>query len=230
MTVSRRAAPSAPGSQLRSVSLREQAREAVRTRILLGQIEPGQVESVINVAAALGVSITPVREAIMDLANLGMVEVIRNRGFRVPVLSDHDLDEIFRLRTMVEVPAMAEVAQVVDKASLPRFRQLAEQITDAARDGDLSAFLELDRQFHLGLLELLGNHRLVALVGQLRDQARMQGLQRLADRGELTHSGEEHIAIVDAIESGDAELTAELVRKHLTHSRGIWAGRTEGAG
>jgi DNA-binding FadR family transcriptional regulator len=64
----------------------------------------------------------------------------------------------------------------------------------------------------------------------LRDQARMQGLQRLADRGELTHSGEEHIAIVDAIESGDAELTAELVRKHLTHSRGIWAGRTEGAG
>ncbi len=230
MTVSRRAAPSSPSPQLRSVSLREQAREAVRTRILLGQIEPGQVESVINVAAALGVSITPVREAIMDLANLGMVEVIRNRGFRVPVLSDHDLDEIFRLRTMVEVPAMAEVAQVVDKASLPRFRQLAEQITDAARDGDLSAFLELDRQFHLGLLELLGNHRLVALVGQLRDQARMQGLQRLADRGELTHSGEEHIAIVDAIESGDAELTAELVRKHLTHSRGIWAGRTEGAG
>lgn len=228
MTVSRRVAATAPSSQLRSVSLREQAREAVRTQILLGQIEPGQVESVINVAAALGVSITPVREAIMDLANVGMVEVIRNRGFRVPVLSDHDLDEIFRLRTMVEVPAMAEVAQVVDGAPLPRFRQLAEQITDAARDGDLTAFLELDRQFHLGLLELLGNRRLVALVGQLRDQARMQGLQKLADQGELTHSGEEHIAIVDAVESANAELTAELVRKHLTHSRGIWAGRTEG--
>jgi len=228
MTASRRAAPSAPTSQLRSVSLREQAREAVRTRILLGQIEPGQVESVINVAAALGVSITPVREAIMDLANLGMVEVIRNRGFRVPVLTDHDLDEIFRIRTMVEVPAMAEVAQVVAGAPLPRFRQLAEQITEAARDGNLTAFLELDRQFHLGLLDLLGNRRLVALVGQLRDQARMQGLQKLADRGELTHSGEEHVAIVDAIESGNAELTAELTRKHLAHSRGIWAGRTEG--
>jgi DNA-binding GntR family transcriptional regulator len=228
MTDSRRAAVTAPGSPLRSVSLREQAREAVRTQILLGQIEPGQVESVINVAAALGVSITPVREAIMDLANLGMVEVIRNRGFRVPVLSDHDLDEIFRLRTMIEVPAMAEVADVVGGASLPRFRQLAQRITDAARDGDLIAFLELDRQFHLGLLELLGNHRLVALVGQLRDQARMQGLQRLADQGQLTHSGEEHIAIMDAVESGNAELTAQLVRKHLTHSRGIWAGRAEG--
>ncbi len=227
MTTSRPAAASARTPQLKSVSLREQAREAVRTQIVLGQIEPGQVESVINVAATLGVSVTPVREAIMDLANLGMVEIIRNRGFRVPVLTDHDLDEIFRIRTMLEAPAMAEVVQTLDGAPVPQFRQLAEHITDAAREGDLTSFLDLDRQFHLGLLELLGNRRLVAMVGQLRDQARMQGLQKLADQGELTQSGEEHLAIVDAITSGDGELTAELMRKHLTHSRGIWAGRAE---
>ncbi|WP_216589133.1 GntR family transcriptional regulator [Streptomyces brasiliscabiei] len=225
MTPSR---PAAAVAQLKSVSLREQAREALRTQIVLGEIEPGQVESVINVAAALGVSVTPVREAVMDLANLGIVEVIRNRGFRVPVLTDHDLDEIFRLRTMLEAPAMAEVTEFLEGRPIPRFRQLAQQITDAARDGDLTSFLDLDRQFHLGLLELLGNRRLVTVVGQLRDQARMQGLQKLADQGELTRSGEEHIDIVDAIESGERELAAELMRKHLAHSRGIWAGRTEG--
>ncbi|MEU6251065.1 FCD domain-containing protein [Streptomyces sp. NPDC047043] len=54
---------------------------------------------------------------------------------------------------------------------------MAEQITDAAREGDLTSFLDLDRQFHLGLLELRGNRRLVAMVGQLRDQARMQGFK-----------------------------------------------------
>lgn len=194
---------------------------------MLGEIQPGQVESVINVAAQLGVSVTPVREAVMDLANLGIVEIIRNRGFRVPVLTDHDLDEIFRLRTMLEAPAMSEVAVLLDGRPIPQFRQLAEQITDAAREGDLTAFLDYDRQFHLGLLELLGNRRLVAMVGQLRDQARMQGLQKLADQGELTRSGEEHLDIVDAIESGDAELAAELMRGHLAHSRGIWAGLAE---
>ncbi|MGV4982827.1 GntR family transcriptional regulator [Streptomyces sp. NPDC001709] len=224
MTPSRPAAAVPP---LKSVSLREQAREALRTRIVLGEIEPGQVESVINVAAALGVSVTPVREAVMDLANLGIVEVIRNRGFRVPILTDHDLDEIFRLRTMLEAPAMSEVTELLAGQAIPRFRQLAEQITDAAREGDLTSFLDLDRQFHLGLLELLGNRRLVAMVNQLRDQARMQGLQRLADQGELTRSGEEHIEIVDAVESGDAELAADLMRRHLAHSRGIWAGRAE---
>ncbi|MEU8975800.1 GntR family transcriptional regulator [Streptomyces monashensis] len=217
--------PAAAVAQLKSVSLREQAREALRTRIVLGEIEPGQVESVINVAAALGVSVTPVREAVMDLANLGIVEVIRNRGFRVPVLTDHDLDEIFRLRTMLEAPAMSEVTELLDGQAVPQFRQLAEQITEAAREGDLTSFLDLDRQFHLGLLELLGNRRLVAMVGQLRDQARMQGLQKLADQGELARSGEEHIEIVDAVESGNAELAADLMRGHLAHSRGIWAGR-----
>jgi DNA-binding GntR family transcriptional regulator len=207
--------------------LREQAREAVRARIVLGQIEPGQVVSVVNVAADLGVSVTPVREAVMDLAHLGMVEIIRNRGFRVPVLTDHDLDEIFKLRTMLEVPAMSEVARVLGAEDVAMFRQLAKQITDAAREGDLASFLDLDRQFHLGLLEVLGNRRLVEIVGQLRDQARMQGLQKLADHGELNQSCREHIDIIDAIESGDGERAADLMRKHLAHSRGIWAGLTE---
>jgi DNA-binding GntR family transcriptional regulator len=222
-----RVRPAAGVPQLKAVSLREQAREALRTRIVLGEIEPGRVESVINVAAALGVSVTPVREAVMDLANLGIVEVIRNRGFRVPVLSDHDLDEILRLRTMLEVPAMSELTELLEGGDIPLFRQLAGQITEAARVRDLTSYLDLDRQFHLGLLELLGNGRLVAIVGQLRDQARLQGLQKLADQGQLTRSGEEHVEIVGAIVSGDAERAAELMRRHLAHSRGIWAGRAE---
>ncbi|MGW7412105.1 GntR family transcriptional regulator [Streptomyces sp. NPDC054863] len=227
MTASRPAA--GPSTRLKSVSLREQAREELRTRIVLGQIEPGEVRSVISVAEELGVSITPVREAVMDLANQGMVEVIRNRGFRVPVLSEHDLDEIFRIRTLLEAPAMADVVRILDGAPVAEFRRLAEEITDAARKGDLATFLDKDRQFHLGLLELLGNGRLVAMVAQLRDQARMRGLRKLAAQGELTQSGEEHITLVDAIEAGEAERAVELMRGHLAHSRGAWAGRSESA-
>jgi DNA-binding GntR family transcriptional regulator len=215
--------------RLRSVSLREQAREAVRTRIVLGQITPGEVRSVASVATELGVSITPVREAIMDLANLGMVEIIRNRGFRVPVLTEHDLGEIYALRTMLEVPAMGQIPRKLDGRPIPEFRELAEQITDAARHGDLVTFVELDREFHLGLLGLLDNGRLVTTVAQLRDQVRMQGRRKPADKGELTHSGEEHIAIVAAIEANDPELAARLMERHLRHSQGIWAGRPEDA-
>ena len=208
---------------LRAVSLREQARNAIRTSIVMGDIAPGHVESVVKIAAELGVSITPVREAVMDLANLGIVEVIRNKGFRVPVLTDQDLDEIFKIRTMLEVPAMQEVADLFGDRDPKPYRDLAQNIISAAQDGDVRAFLENDRLFHKSLLELLGNRRLVDTIEQLRDQARMQGLQKLADHGDLTESAAEHVDIIDAISTGRGELAAQLMARHLAHSRGIWA-------
>lgn len=212
---------------LRAISLREQARNAIRTSIVMGQIQPGNVESVVKVAAELGVSITPVREAVMDLANLGIVEVIRNKGFRVPVLTEQDLDEIFKLRTMLEVPAMREVAENFHGTDPEPFKTLAADIILAAREGDVRRFLDSDRKFHKALLETLGNHRLVQTVEQLRDQARMQGLQKMADHGDLTESAEEHLEILAAIAAGDGDLSAELMTRHLAHSRGIWADRPE---
>jgi len=214
-------------THLRAVSLREQAREAVRAQIMSGELAPGEVQSIQSVAGVLGVSITPVREAVMDLAHLGMVEIIRNRGFRVPVMTDHDLDEIFKLRTMLEAPAMAELTELVAGEPLSEFRHIAELCADGARDGDIHTFLSKDRELHLGLLEKLGNRRLVTMVGHLRDQARMVGLRKLADQGDLVESAEEHFALLDAIETGKADLAAMLMRKHLAHSRGIWAGRNE---
>ena len=216
-----------PVTQLKAVSLREQAREAIRTQIVVGELAPGEVQSIQSIAGALGVSITPVREAIMDLAHLGMVEVIRNRGFRVPILTDHDLDEIFKVRTMLEAPAMAELTELVAGARLPDSEQLARQCAEAAAAGDLHVFLDTDRQFHLGLLGKLDNRRLVTMVAHLRDQARMLGLHILADQGGLVASAQEHFALLDAIETGKADLAALLMRKHLAHSRGIWAGRNE---
>ena len=212
---------------LRAVSLREQARNAIRTSIIMGDIEPGQVESVVKVAAELGVSITPVREAVMDLANLGIVEVIRNKGFRVPQLTDQDLDEIVEIRTMLEVPAMREAAEKFGDRDPGPFRTLAEDIVLAAEAGDVRSFLDSDRLFHKALLQTLGNRRLVNTVEQLRDQARMQGLQKLTDHGDLTESAVEHLEILEAIISHNGELAAELMKKHLTHSRGIWADRPE---
>lgn len=215
---------------LRAVSLREQARNAIRTSIVMGEIAPGKVESVVKVAAELGVSITPVREAVMDLANLGIVEVIRNKGFRVPQLTDQDLDEIFKIRTMLEVPAMREVAEKFGDREPEPFRLLAEGIISAAKSGDVRAFLESDRLFHKALLETLGNRRLVNTVEQLRDQARMQGLQKLADHGDLTESAVEHLEILEAITAHDGKCAAALMTKHLAHSRGIWADRPEPSG
>jgi DNA-binding GntR family transcriptional regulator len=212
-----------------SSSLREQAGDVLRASIVAGELASGALYSATVLAERLGVSATPVREAMLDLANAGLVEPVRNRGYRILAPEERDLDEISELRLMLEAPATRKVATVASDAQLAALDRLVEAIEETAEAGDLSGFLRADRQFHVGLLELAGNHRLVRLVEQLRDQTRLVGLKQLAEAGKLTASAAEHRRILEAVQARDADRAEQLMRAHLEHTRGIWAGRSEHA-
>jgi DNA-binding GntR family transcriptional regulator len=219
-----------PPAQLLEIdrsSLRDRARNAIRGSIISGELEEGVIYPVTYFADRLGVSTTPIREALFDLAGEGLIELARNRGFQIPYLSEQDLDELFQLRLMVELEATVLVAKgrlLRDRAALS---EMVDQIVDHARAGAVVEFLHADRTFHLQILASLGNVRLVDFVGLLRDQARLQGLRHLAETGRLLDSGEEHRAILDSVASGNGAATARLMRLHLSHTRGLWAGRQE---
>jgi DNA-binding GntR family transcriptional regulator len=205
------------------VSLREQVANALRAAMISGQLEPGVVYSAPALAATFGVSATPVREAMLDLAKEGLVEAVRNKGFRVTELSDRDLDELTELRMLIEVPTTARLAGRLDAAALAELRSLAEAIEAAAGAGDLIEYLEADREFHLTLLGHSGNRHLVELVASLRSRARLYGLGPLADTGLLVDSAREHAALVELLERGDAAAAESLVHQHIQHVRGLWA-------
>jgi DNA-binding GntR family transcriptional regulator len=212
---------------LRTNSLREQAAEAIRASIVGGELLPGEIYSAIALAERLGVSATPVREAMLDLASAGLVEPVRNRGYRVLTPDEQDLDEISELRLMLEVPAMRKVVERASDAQLAALDPVVDAIESNADAGDLAGFLTADRRFHLTLLELTKNDRLTRLVAQLRDQTRLQGLKPLAEQRRLTASAREHRGILLALQARDAAAAEELMRAHLEHTRGLWAGRVE---
>jgi DNA-binding GntR family transcriptional regulator len=214
-------------AQIGPNNLRSQARRVIRASITTGSIGAGEIYPISYFATQLGVSASPVREALFDLAHEGLVEVVRNRGVRVVILDDHDLDEIFELRLMLEAPSVAKIAGQLDADQIRTARDYAQQIEECARAGDLVGFLEADRLFHTCLLQALANKRLADIVGQLRLQARLYGLPHLAETGELMDSAREHSRILDAIEAGDGARAESLMRSHIEHSRGIWAGRNE---
>jgi DNA-binding GntR family transcriptional regulator len=147
------------GTALRSLrrrNLREEAVEVLRAAILGGELEPGSIHSAVSLAEHLGVSPTPVREAMLELSRSGLVEVLPNRGFRVTVVDDRDLDEIYELRRMLEVPAMK---LVIDRASAEQLDALEQPLTalEAAADkNDVPAFLVADREFHLATPAVVG--------------------------------------------------------------------------
>jgi DNA-binding GntR family transcriptional regulator len=210
---------------LTTANLRGQAVEMLRASIVAGELEPGEIYSAPALAERLGVSATPVREAMLDLANDGLVEPVRNRGFRVVVVDEDALDEISELRQMLEVPAVAKVVARAGDEELVALFAKVDRIEAAAVRSDAAEFLFADRDFHLSLLTLGGNTRLVRLVGQLRNQTRLAGIKVLAESGQLMASALEHRPILDAVCRRDAELAQRLMSAHLAHTRELWAGR-----
>ncbi|WP_170131424.1 GntR family transcriptional regulator [Quadrisphaera granulorum] len=198
--------------------LKDHAMAVIRRALVSGAVQPGEIFSATALAAQLEVSNSPVRDALLELVHGGIMEVVPNRGFRVVQLDDHDLAEVYQLRELIEVPAVAQLAERgIPEDAATALTQAAERCVAAAEQSDLPAFLDGDRAFHLGLLELLGNQRLVLMVDRLRDQTRIQGMRRLVAQGSLAASAAEHHDLLLAVVEHRVPDAESIMRHHMAH-------------
>lgn len=204
-------------------NLRDSVANALRAAVISGELKPGEVYSAPTLGARFGVSATPVREAMLDLVREGLVISLRNKGFRVTEVSDEDLDNVAAVRQLIEPPTIRDVIPAIPAEDYPRLRRLADDIVVAAEAGDLIAYIEADRVFHVTLLAYSGNQKLVEVVSDLRSQTRLLGLTPLVESGRLVPSATEHHDLLDLVEAGDAEGAEQLMRRHIGHVRGLWA-------
>lgn len=205
------------------VSLRDRVSRALRAAIVSGEMEPGQVYSAPALGERFGVSATPVREAMLDLVRENLVATVPNKGYRVTVVDEADLNDITGLRMLIEPPLVARVSPEIPADDFPALRDMAQAIVDHAAARDLVAYTEADNAFHLRLLGYAGNRRANSLVSDLRDHTRLYGLSSLLKRGELEIIAREHHTILDAIESRDPRQVEDLMRTHIQQTRGRWA-------
>ncbi|WP_436843021.1 GntR family transcriptional regulator [Streptomyces collinus] len=218
-------APVLPRLGGRRSSYRERVADALRAALIAGELRPGEVYSAPSLASRFGVSATPVREAMLDLAKEGLVDTVPNKGFRVTAVSDRQLDEYTHVRALVEIPTVVALARTADRVSLEALRPAAREIVAAAAAGDLIAYVEADTRFHLGLLALAGNAHLVEVVADLRGRSRLYGLTALVEAGRLLASAEEHLELLDALLERDEKAVGEVMTRHLGHVRSLWAAR-----
>ncbi|WP_405730101.1 GntR family transcriptional regulator [Streptomyces sp. NBC_00028] len=221
-------APALPSLGGKRSSYRERVADALRAALIAGELLPGAVYSAPALAARFGVSATPVREAMLDLAKEGLVDTVPNKGFRVTEVSERQLDEYTHIRALIEIPTVVELAATAAPVSLEALRPAAREIVQAAAAGDLVAYVEADTRFHLGLLALAGNAHLVEVVGDLRKRSRLYGLTALVEAGRLLASAEEHLELLDALIARDDKAVHEVMTRHIGHVRGLWAARRPG--
>ncbi|UQA92410.1 GntR family transcriptional regulator [Streptomyces halobius] len=212
--------PRQPAPRPQRHSVRGQVLAALRQALLGGELAPGEVYSAPALAERYGVSATPVREAMQQLAGEGAVEVVPNRGFRVCERSSRDLAELAEVRAMLEVPAIIRLARAVPPARWEELRPLAAEGVAAAARGDRVRYAEADHAFHHAVISLTGNRRLTEVADDLlrRAQWPASGGPRLRT-AELLADASEHTALLDALISQEYAVVERIARDHLSVAR-----------
>lgn len=191
------------------------AYDLIKERILNNEYEPGFQALEPEIAEELGMSRTPVREALIRLSNEGLVEVIPRRGFRVVPLSPADMKEIYQVLTALESMAAEVLARRKPTLEeLEPMEQAVEALNDALRNDDLDAWAVADEQFHRSLLELCGNQRLASMAATVYDQAYRARQISLRLRPKPWKSNEEHKAVLEAVKQGDWILARKIHGEH----------------
>lgn len=197
------------------MTAQERALAALRADILSGELTPGQQLIQEDIADRLGVSRIPLREALQLLASEGLVVHVAHRGYFVTELSVTDLQEVYRLREILEAEAIAAALPGLSDEDVVHLRELAVQVHAAQALGDLTA---ANRRFHFAVFDAAGMPRLSRLLRQLWDASdayRALYFQQGVNR-QRVHA--EHDALLEAIEARDIPAAVALQAAHRAHS------------
>ena len=196
-------------------TLSDQVYHAVRTRIMAGELAPGTFLREKDLES-MGVSRTPIREALGRLASEGFLERLPHRGFRVPEESLANLLELYPIVASLELLAGRLALDRFTPDDIARLRDLNARLAEARDRGHVRAMLDLNTGFHRLISERGGNRRLELLLDDLRSQLTRLELWYYSGRERTQRSIQEHEAIIEAIERGDRARALELLERNMS--------------
>mgnify|MGYP005833166207 CR=1 FL=1 len=212
----------------RAKTLKEQAYEVLKGMILTGRIEHGRLHNEKKWAEALGVSRTPVREALLELSREGMVIFFPGKGFKVREFTASDIRDVFEVRKIIEGHIIGVVATKLSAADLLRLEKIILRLDRLAAKGDRVGFIEADKEFHLYLATKTGNLQIRDILVNLRDQIHLLGIQAIKQDARMEQVLLEHRRIVSALKAGDAKKAREELLLHLENTEEILAANASG--
>ncbi|HET7657763.1 MAG TPA: GntR family transcriptional regulator [Bacillales bacterium] len=195
--------------------VRERIASILREEILSGNLEPGQRLVETELCEDLGISRTPLREAIRMLEVEGMVESIPNRGSRVVMITIEDIQDIYEIRKCLEGMAAKKSAPRMTAATLEKLKRIQKKLLEVMNKEDWNQADLLNREFHSTLYNAGTNRRLISLVEQFNSIGRFIRMSAFSIPGRAEEVLKEHEAILQALEEGDAAKVGALVEYNL---------------
>lgn len=195
----------------------EQVYGILRSEILSGRVRGGTRLVQENLAQELGTSRMPVRDALKRLHADGLVSVDDHGGYRVTLFGPDDARELYDLRALLEAHAAGIALDQMTSRRLGELRSIVDNMESAADARDIDTYTRLNAHFHMLLYETSGHGKLLRMIEGL-----WQGpspLTPISITGQLERSREEHLMMLAAMESSDAEALRMVIRRHITHAR-----------
>ena len=197
------------------VSRVEQAYGEIRRRIVDNEYPPAHQVLEHELASELGMSRTPVREALIRLENENFVQIIPRHGMRVVPLSLNDLRDVYEVLTALELAAIERLARTgLDERAAAALEQALDEMDTALRKRNFDGWVSADERFHRMVTDLCGNARLASMAFMLWDQSHRARLTTVRLRPALEISNREHRAVIEAIRRGDWR---DAVARHAKH-------------
>lgn len=187
----------------------------LKTGIVKKYLKPGTKLLEVKIAKQMGVSRTPVREAIRELAAEGFVKISPNQGVIVSIASIEDTQEVLQIRSVLEGLAARLATKVINGEEIKELEKYIEQMEYYANKDNALAFSKMDVKFHELILNICGNNRLIQIRKNLSDQAHRYRIRSLSIPGRLKHSLKEHQEIVKALKRKDSEQAGRSSQKHI---------------
>lgn len=198
-----------------SYSLSLQARKQIEEFVLDGILRTGDKITERDMATRLGMSRAPIREAIRDLVNAGLLEQISARQIVVRQLLVTEIEEIFNIRALLEGKAAALAAANRHSGQLEQLQDLLEQMILVARSLDYPTYFDLNIQFHKLIHQIANAPRLLGLIDQIMRESLLLRSRSLVNEDHIQNSINEHSQILKSLETGDSELADLLMTRHV---------------
>lgn len=212
----------------RPISNTQRAVNELRTLIMRGELPAGSNHLEAELAERFGMSRTPIREAALILEGAGLLKMQQRKGIRILPISARDMGEVYDVLTELESLAAEDAArQNYGEAELALMSQLVEEMETALQRDDLEAWADADDRFHIELVRLGGNSRVLAIVGMVRDQVCRVRSMTLYLRPIPTESNEDHRKVLDAIRRGDPAEARRVHRSHRSRAKNMLMGLLE---
>ncbi len=198
-----------------SLPLREVVFLRLRQAILQGDLQPGERLMEIQLANQLGVSRTPVREAIRKLELEGLVTMIPRRGAEVANITKRDMQDVLEVRSTLEELAVELCCHRITSEGLSELKNASKVFEAAVKSGDVLTMADADIKFHDIIYKATGNRRLIQIINNLREQIYRYRLEHIKNESTRRSLIDEHNEILEKIVNRDVEAARNSIREHI---------------